>query len=128
MASADEDGSSRRPSRSEVVVDVVSDLVVDARGVVAPISKSAAKELHRLEKRLVAARSVESKRVRQLARAQASKGRKAVAKRSRQAAKAATEVASLAARLAEAGKRVEGAGSDGALVEGFLALYKRLVE
>ncbi|HXZ56119.1 MAG TPA: glycosyltransferase [Gaiellaceae bacterium] len=34
----------------------------------------------------------------------------------------------LAARLAEAGKRVEGAGSDGALVEGFLALYKRLVE
>jgi len=34
----------------------------------------------------------------------------------------------LAARLAEAGKRVEGAGSDDALVAGFLALYERLVE
>ena len=32
----------------------------------------------------------------------------------------------LAARLAEAGKRVEGAGSDDALVAGFLALYERL--
>jgi len=32
----------------------------------------------------------------------------------------------LAARLAEAGKRVEGAGSDEALVAGFLALYERL--
>jgi len=32
----------------------------------------------------------------------------------------------LAARLAEAGKRIEGAGSDEALVRGFLALYERL--
>ncbi len=32
----------------------------------------------------------------------------------------------LSARLAEAGKRVEGAGSDDTLVEGFLALYERL--
>jgi glycosyltransferase involved in cell wall biosynthesis len=32
----------------------------------------------------------------------------------------------LAARLAEAGRRVEGAGSDEALVAGFLALYERL--
>ena len=32
----------------------------------------------------------------------------------------------LAARLAEAGKRVEGAGSDDALVAGFLALYDKL--
>jgi len=32
----------------------------------------------------------------------------------------------LAARLAEAGKRVEGAGSDDALVAGFLALYEKL--
>jgi glycosyltransferase involved in cell wall biosynthesis len=33
----------------------------------------------------------------------------------------------LAARLAEAGKRVEGAGSDDTLVDGFLALYEKLV-
>jgi len=32
----------------------------------------------------------------------------------------------LAARLSEAGKRVEGAGSDDTLVEGFLALYEKL--
>ena len=32
----------------------------------------------------------------------------------------------LAARLSEAGRRVEGAGSDAALVAGFLALYERL--
>jgi glycosyltransferase involved in cell wall biosynthesis len=32
----------------------------------------------------------------------------------------------LAARLSEAGLRVEGAGSDDALVESFLALYERL--
>jgi glycosyltransferase involved in cell wall biosynthesis len=33
----------------------------------------------------------------------------------------------LAARLAEAGKQIEGAGSDDTLVDGFLALYERLI-
>ncbi len=36
------------------------------------------------------------------------------------------EARELAARLSEAGRRVEGAGSDAALVAGFLALYERL--
>ena len=71
--------------------------------------ENAAKELRKLEKRLAAARATETKRLRQLAAAQGSKGRKEVAKRQQQAAEAASEVASLVARMA--GATASAAGS-----------------
>ena len=57
------------------------------------------KELHKLERRLDAARKTETKRLGQLAAAQGTKGRKPVARRAAQASEAASEVASLAARM-----------------------------
>ena len=44
-------------------VDTVTDVVVDAKGAVTPLSKGAAKELRRLEKRLTSARKTEAKRL-----------------------------------------------------------------
>ncbi len=112
----DEDGSGTGRSRTGVVIDTVTDVIVDAKGVVTPLSKSAAKELHKLEKRLAAARKTETKRLRQLASAQSSKGRKEIAKRSKQAAEAASEVASLASRIA--GIATAAAGSAASSVGG----------
>ena len=45
-------GSASGKSRAGMVVDSVADVIVDATGAVTPLSKSAAKELHKLEKRL----------------------------------------------------------------------------
>ena len=97
MAKRDDGGSK---GRRDVVVDTVADVIVDARGVVTPLSKSARKELRKLEKQLVAARKTESKRVRQLATAIATKGRKQVARRRKQVAESESEVAHLASRVA----------------------------
>jgi hypothetical protein len=83
-----------------MVIDTVGDVIVDAAGAVTPLSKRAAKSLHKLEKQLSAARKTETKRLRQLATAQGTKGRKQVAKRRKQAEAAAAEVASLASQLA----------------------------
>lgn len=83
-----------------VVVEAVADLVDDAKGVVVPLSKRAARELRQLDKRLAALRLTETKRVRQLATARQSKGRKQVVKRSKQVADVASEVAGLAMRIA----------------------------
>ena len=70
-----------------VVVDAVADLVDDAKGIVVPLSRRAAKELRQLDKRLAVVRVAETKRIKQLAIAQQSKGRKQVAKRAKQASR-----------------------------------------
>jgi hypothetical protein len=62
--------------------------------------EKAAKELRKLEKRVAAARATETRRLQQLAAAQDSKGRKAVARRQRQAADAASEVTALVSKIA----------------------------
>ena len=74
-----------------VIVDTVAGVVVDAKGVVTPVSGKVARQLHKIEKKLQAARKTEAKRLRQLAAAQASKGGGQVKKRTHQAAEAATE-------------------------------------
>ena len=79
-----------------MVVDTVAGVVVDAAGVVTPVSGRVARQLRKIEKKLQAARKTEAKRLRQLAAAEATKGRRQVAKRTHQAADAATEVAALA--------------------------------
>src|SRR4249920_728099 len=48
------------------VVETVTDVIVDADGTVTPVSGRMAKELHKLEKKLAAARKTEAKRLRQL--------------------------------------------------------------
>ena len=73
MAKRD-DASASGKSRAGAAIDAVADVVVDAKGAVTPLSKGAAKELRRLEKRLTSARKTESKRLRQLAAALASQG------------------------------------------------------
>ncbi len=95
-----------------VVVDAVADLVDHAKGVVMPLSKRAARELRQLDKRLAALRLTETKRVRQLATAQQSKGRKQVAKRSKQVAAVASEVAGLAMRIASLASSAAAAAAD----------------
>ena len=91
------------------VVETVTDVIVDADGTVTPVSGRTAKELHKLEKKLAAARKTEAKRLRQLQAAEGTKGRKQVAKRTRQATDAANEVSSLSAKLQSAA--AEAAGS-----------------
>ena len=59
--SGDASGSSR--GRTGMVIDAVSGVIIDAKGVVTPLPKAAAKELRKLEKRLAAARKTESKRL-----------------------------------------------------------------
>ena len=95
-----------------VVVDAVADLVDGAKGVVVPLSKRAARELRQLDKRLAALRLTETKRVRQLATAQQSRGRKQVVKRSRQVAAVASEVAGLAKRIASLASLAAAAAAD----------------
>ena len=92
-----------------MIVDTVAGVIVDAKGVVTPVPGRLARQIRKLEKKLVVARKTESKRLRQLAAAEASKSRSQVAKRTHQAAEAATEVAALAARLTELA--TEAAGS-----------------
>ena len=89
-------GASSRPS---------TDVIVDADGTVTPVSGRTAKELHKLEKKLAAARKTEAKRLRQLQAAEATKGRKQVAKRTRQATDAAKEVVVAGGEAAERGSR-----------------------
>src|SRR4029077_7992258 len=60
----------------------------------------ATREVRKLEKKLAAAREVKAHRLAQLAAAQAGKGKKEIAKRSRQAKSAAADVASLAKKVA----------------------------
>ncbi len=95
-----------------VVVDAVADLVDDAKGVVMSLSRRAARELRQLDKRLAALRLTETKRVRQLATAQQSKGRKQVVKRSRQVAAVASEVAGLTMRIASLASSAAAAAAD----------------
>src|SRR5512146_1451584 len=101
--------SGKRKVGKTALVEAVSDLVGSSRRALGPLSNSAGKEIRKLEKRLDAARATEAKRLRQLAAAQATKGRKQVAKRSKQAGEAAQEVASLAGKLA--GRAASAAGS-----------------
>src|SRR5436190_1497409 len=119
MAKRD-DASASGKSRAGAVIDTVTDVVVDAKGAVTPLSKGAAKELRRLEKRLTAARKTESKRLRQLAAALASNGRKQITKRRKQAAAAEADVAGLAARIAGLAGSAAGsaAGTAGAAARG----------
>ena len=91
------------------VVETVTDVIVDADGTVTPVSGRTAKALHKLEKKLAAARKTEAKRLRQLQAAEGTKGRKQVAKRTRKATDAASEVSSLSAKLQNAA--AEAAGS-----------------
>ena len=95
---------SRKARGSSVPADVlgaVGDLVAAAQHASAPVTGKAAKEIRKLGKQLDAARATEAKRLGQLAKAEASKGRKQVAKRQRQAGEAAAEVASLVARIGD---------------------------
>ena len=101
--------SGKRKVGKEALVEAVTDLVSGSKRALEPLSKGAGKEIRKLEKRLDAARATETKRLRQLAAAQATKGRKQVAKRSKQAGEAAQEVASLAGKLA--GLAASAAGS-----------------
>ena len=94
------DESESTKGRAGMVIDTVSGVVVDAKGVVTPLPKAALKELRKLEKRLASARKTESKRLRQIAAAQGPKGAKELAKRRRQAEEAGAEVAALATRMA----------------------------
>jgi hypothetical protein len=64
------------------------------------MAKKQAKQRRKLESRLARAHEAAAKRARQLAKAETTKGRKAVAKRSRQVAEASAEIALLTARLA----------------------------
>ncbi len=100
-----------RGSRT-VVIDALADLVDDAKRVVVPLSKRAARELRQLDKRLAAVRLTETKRVRQLATAQQSKGRKQVVKRSRQVAAVVSEVAGLTMRIASLASSAAAAAAD----------------
>ena len=104
-------GSASSKSRAGMVVDTVGDVIVDAAGAVTPLSKSAAKELRKLEKRLASARKTETKRAQQLAAALGSKGRKQVAKRQKQLAAAEADVAGLAAKLAAAASSAAGSAA-----------------
>ncbi len=61
-----------------VIVDTVAGVIVDAKGVVTPVPGRLARQIRKLEKKLVAARKTESKRLRQLAAAEASKSRSQV--------------------------------------------------
>ena len=92
--------SAKGSAAKGALIGAMTDLVGSARGALVPLSSGAGKEIRKLEKRLIAARATEARRVRQLASAQATKGRKQVAKRSRQAFEAAQEVANLAGKLA----------------------------
>jgi hypothetical protein len=85
---------------AEDIATEASDLVAAARAHASTLGKGAVKELVRLEKGLATARATESKRLRQLAKAQATKGRRTIDKRQRQAAEAATDVAEFVGRLA----------------------------
>lgn len=93
-------GSGKTKGTRESLLDAMTQLVGDTRSAVDRPSKRAAKELRKLEKRLVAARAVEIKRLAQLAAATGSKSRREVAKRTRQAGEAAQEVAELAGQIA----------------------------
>ena len=101
--------STKRTVSKDALVEAVSELVGGAKGALRPLSKGVAREIRKLEKRLEAARTVEAKRLGQLAAAQATKGKKQVAKRSKQAGDAAQEVATLAGKLA--GLAASAAGS-----------------
>ena len=68
MANSGDESESNR-GRAGMVIDTVSGVIVDAKGVVTPLPKAAAKELRKLEKGLAAARKTESKRLRQVAAA-----------------------------------------------------------
>ena len=48
-------------TRGGVIVDTVADVIVDAKGLVTPVSSRAAKQLHKLEKRLAAAEAIPAK-------------------------------------------------------------------
>src|SRR4051794_38055677 len=95
-----------------VIVDTVADVVVDAKGAVTPVSGKVARQLHKIEKKLKAARKTEARRLRQLSSAESSKKRGHVKKRTHQAAKAATEVAALAARLTDAAADAAGSAAN----------------
>ena len=100
MANSGDESESIR-GRAGMVIDAVSGVIVDAKGVVTPLPKAAVKELRKLEKGLAAARKTESKRLRQVAAA--AHGPEAgaeIAKRRKQAEDAASEVATLASRIA----------------------------
>ena len=103
------DGSGSTRGRTGMVIDAVSGVIVDAKGVVTPLPKAAAKELRKLEKGLAAARKTESKRLRQVAAAHGPEAGAEIAKRRKQAEEAASEVASLASRIA--GVATSAAGS-----------------
>jgi hypothetical protein len=64
------------------------------------MARKQANQRRKLESRLARAHETAAKRARQLAKAETTKGRKAVAKRSRQVAEANAEIAILTARLA----------------------------
>jgi hypothetical protein len=91
--------SAKGTGAKDALIEAMADLVGGAKGAVGPLSKRATKEIRKLEKRLSAARATETKRLRQLAAAQGTKGRKLVAKRSKQAGEAAQEVAALAGKM-----------------------------
>lgn len=93
-------GSGIGKGARHALTEAMTHLVGEAKGAVDPLSKRAGKELRKLEKRLLAARATEARRLRQLTAAQGSKGHKTVTKRSRQAGEAAQEVAALAGKIA----------------------------
>ena len=113
-------GSASKKGPKDALIEAMTHLVDEATSVAKPGSKRVVKQLGKLEKRLVAARATEAKRLTQLAAAQGSKGRKQVAKRSKQAGEAAQEVAAIAAKLANVAASAAGsaAGSVGGRVLG----------
>ncbi|MBA2300593.1 MAG: hypothetical protein H0W22_07465, partial [Chloroflexi bacterium] len=73
----------------------MGDLIAAAQHASAPVTGKAARELRKLGKQLDSARATETKRLRQLAKAETSKSRKQVAKRQRQVGEAAADVTAI---------------------------------
>ena len=89
-----------------------SDAVEAVAGALGPMTRKAGRGLKKLERKLVDARKVESKRLRQLAVAQEKKSRKEVAKRRLQASAAAADVAGLVARMGDRLREAAGSAAD----------------
>jgi hypothetical protein len=100
LMAKDRGRSAKGTGAKDALIEAMTDLVGGAKGAMGPLSKRAGKEIRKLEKRLAAARATETKRLRQLAAAQGTKGRKLVARRSKQAGEAAQEVAALVGKMA----------------------------
>ena len=83
----------KRSSLPASVVGAAGDVVAAAQQASAPVTRKTARELKKLGKQLDAARAKETKRLRQLAKAESTQGSKQVAKRRQQAAEAAADVA-----------------------------------